>query len=209
VGSAATLPAYLLQKENIMGRPRLDLIGKVFGRLTVVEFGGINKRKNCDWVCKCSCGNTIKTRGNRLVNGSTKSCGCLRLEVVRHGEHHKLAQKEGTAFRAVLYQYKANAKARGLVWELSDEQFKILTSAKCYYTGNPPSRIQRSKSGSKDMYVYNGVDRLDNTEGYTIKNCVPCCFEVNSMKRDFSKEKFIALCIKVAERAMSNVVTNN
>ena len=192
-----------------MGRPRLSLIGNTFGRLTVLEFGGINKRKNCDWICKCSCGNTITTRGSRLVNGSTRSCGCLRLETVRHGEHHKRAQKKGTAFRAVLYQYKANAKTRGLMWELSNDQFKALTSAKCYYTGALPSRIQRPKSGSEDTYVYNGIDRLDNSKGYSIKNCVPCCFEVNAMKRDFSKERFIALCVRVAERAAQNVFTDN
>ena len=192
-----------------MGRPRLDLAGRTFGRLTVSKFAGRTERNASIWECKCSCGIIIKTRGCRLVNGSTKSCGCFRLETVRHGAHHKRAQKEGTAFRAVLYQYKANAKTRGLEWELSDDQFKALTSAKCYYTGFSPSRIQKSKSGSEDTYVYNGIDRLDNSKGYTIKNCVPCCFEVNAMKRDFSKERFIALCVRVAERAAQNVFTDD
>ena len=188
----------------------MSLVGKIFGRLTVVQFGGINNRHNCDWICNCSCGTTgFKTRGSRLVNGGTRSCGCLRQETIKYGEHHKRAQKKGTAFRAVLYQYKANAKTRNLVWELTDDQFKVLTSAKCYYTGISPNRTQKSKSGSEDTYVYNGIDRLDNSKGYTIKNCVPCCFEVNAMKRDFSKEKFIALCIRVAERAAQDVFTND
>lgn len=191
-----------------MGRPRLKLVGRVFGRLTVTSFAGRTKRRASIWRCLCTCGTTIKTRGCRLVNGSTKSCGCLRLDTIKHGEHHKKAQKKGTAFRAVLYQYKANAKTRGLVWELSDAQFKALTSAKCYYTGVAPNMTQKSKSGSEDTYVYNGIDRLDNSKGYTIKNCVPCCFEVNAMKRDFSKEKFIALCKRVAERAAQNVFTD-
>jgi len=48
--------------------------------------------------------------------------------------------------------------------------------------------------------VYNGIDRIDNTKGYTPENCVPCCFEVNAMKRDFSEQRFIELCAKVAEK---------
>ena len=190
-----------------MGRPTLDLVGKTFGRLEVKRLVGVGHH-GATWECKCSCGKTMETRGSRLVNGATKSCGCYRLDVVRNGEHHKKSRKEGTAFRAVLYQYKANAKARGLVWELSESQFRALTSAKCYYTGLPPASIQKSKSGSEDTYVYNGIDRLDNSKGYTTKNCVPCCFEVNAMKRDFSKERFIALCIRVAERAAQDVFTN-
>ncbi len=134
------------------------------------------------------------------MNGNTKSCGCFRLEVVRNGEHHKRARKEGVAFRQYLSQYKSNAKTRSLSWELTEEQFRVLTSSPCYYTGVLP-QLEYKGRNKHDVYVCNGIDRRDNSKGYTVDNCVPCCFEVNAMKRDFSEERFIALCKRVAERA--------
>lgn len=52
--------------------PRIDLTGKTFGLLTVIEYVGLGK-----WKCVCSCGNEVVTRGNFLRTGNTKSCGCL------------------------------------------------------------------------------------------------------------------------------------
>lgn len=55
-----------------MSATKLDLMGKRFGLLTVVEYDK-SKRK---WLCKCDCGNDhYVTRKNLLYNG-TKSCGC-------------------------------------------------------------------------------------------------------------------------------------
>ena len=58
----------------------IDMTGKQFGRLTVIEFSGINHRNSATWLCKCSCGNTTIVDGNSLRRGSTKSCGCLNME---------------------------------------------------------------------------------------------------------------------------------
>lgn len=60
----------------------LDLTGKTFARLTVLRQApyqpGCN---NAFWHCRCSCnGVEILVRGAYLVNGHTKSCGCLRRE---------------------------------------------------------------------------------------------------------------------------------
>ena len=60
-----------------MGKP-LDLIGKRFGYLTVIE--KTKKRKNACivWKCRCDCGNIVEVRGTSLKNGNTKSCGCKK-----------------------------------------------------------------------------------------------------------------------------------
>lgn len=55
-----------------------DLTGQKFGRLTVVECAGKSKCGNYIWKCKCECGSTCFVKGAYLVNGNTKSCGCLR-----------------------------------------------------------------------------------------------------------------------------------
>lgn len=56
------------------------LIGKVFGRLTVVQRAENNKRGEAQWRCACSCGGTAVTKTNLLTSGHTKSCGCLQRE---------------------------------------------------------------------------------------------------------------------------------
>ena len=68
--------------------PRNDLVGKTFGRLTVLEQGEdyiskVGKRYSA-WLCMCSCGNPNKiwVRGSHLVNGHITSCGCYAHEVV-------------------------------------------------------------------------------------------------------------------------------
>ena len=60
-----------------------ELIGKVFGRLTVIALAGMNKKYQALVLCKCECGNEIIARADSLKDGNTKSCGCLRSEVVK------------------------------------------------------------------------------------------------------------------------------
>ena len=50
-----------------------NLIGKQFGKLTVIEYDG-----NSSWLCECECGNKTTVTTSNLKNGKTKSCGCLR-----------------------------------------------------------------------------------------------------------------------------------
>ena len=67
-----------------------DLTGKLFGRLTVLKYYGLNSRKHHSWVCRCECGSTAIVSGDALRNGSTRSCGCLAHEAhVAAGKRHK------------------------------------------------------------------------------------------------------------------------
>lgn len=68
-----------------MGRFK-DLIGMRFGKLIVVgraeNYISPKGRKVSRWKCICDCGNPeeIIVNGNCLINGYTKSCGCLQKE---------------------------------------------------------------------------------------------------------------------------------
>lgn len=53
-----------------------DLTGEVFGRLTVISFA-YSYNNRAYWNCQCSCGNKVVANSHNLVNGNTKSCGCL------------------------------------------------------------------------------------------------------------------------------------
>ncbi len=52
-----------------------DLVGKVFGRWTVVKRQQKASR-DVMWVCKCKCGTTRSVAGSTLKRGSSQSCGC-------------------------------------------------------------------------------------------------------------------------------------
>lgn len=62
-------------------RQAVDLTGKRFGRLTVIE-RDYSKRTTA-WLCKCDCGNMHIATAKHLNNGHVKSCGCLNREPKR------------------------------------------------------------------------------------------------------------------------------
>lgn len=67
-----------------MGR-KINLVGKVVGRLTVIKEGNGYTRpsggSSSTWICQCECGNTKEIVGHRLTaKKPTESCGCLHRE---------------------------------------------------------------------------------------------------------------------------------
>lgn len=73
-----------------------NLTGQVFGRLRVVYFAGVHpvdrNRSLAMWLCECDCGGKRTVRGDRLICGHIKSCGCLWVEA-----HHQNTRKHGCA----------------------------------------------------------------------------------------------------------------
>lgn len=60
--------------------PAQDMTGQVFGRLTVIERAGSDRKNGgAMWLCECSCGNVAKIRGSELRT-SRRSCGCALAE---------------------------------------------------------------------------------------------------------------------------------
>lgn len=59
-----------------------NLLGKVYGRLTVISpSDSINNRTY--WKCRCVCNKVCNVRADQLKDGTTSSCGCLRIERLR------------------------------------------------------------------------------------------------------------------------------
>lgn len=58
---------------------RLDVTGKRFGYLTVIEQAETpDGMKDTFWRCRCDCGKETVVDRRRLVNGNVRSCGCRR-----------------------------------------------------------------------------------------------------------------------------------
>lgn len=70
-----------------------NLVGRQFSRLTVISIWAQNKTKMSLWLCLCDCGKWNVTASNNLLNGHSRSCGCLSIDVTRsrsitHGESY-------------------------------------------------------------------------------------------------------------------------
>jgi hypothetical protein len=59
---------------------RLNMIGSSFGRWTVIGTALPDKHRNVQWLCECECGTRRDVRGRALKNGTSQSCGCLKIE---------------------------------------------------------------------------------------------------------------------------------
>lgn len=72
------------------GHNKIDMIGKKFGRLFVIEEAKERKNKMIYYKCICDCQLNLPeeerkyfiTSGNELRRGNVKSCGCLQKELV-------------------------------------------------------------------------------------------------------------------------------
>lgn len=171
-------------------------LGNVYGKLTVIGEGPVNKFRRYTWQCVCECGHVRFAEGKRLRNGTVKSCGQPKCSGMA------LPQGEG-CFRTVLRTYKKHAETRGLSFRITDNHARKLFESPCYYCAAELSNYQPVRAKLKtDMggYSYNGIDRLDNKKGYTVKNCVPCCKACNKAKDTMTPDDFIQLAHAIAKR---------
>lgn len=58
-----------------------DIIGKQFGRLTVIKCYDSKKNNRYYYLCNCECGETKEASRTNLIHNNITSCGCLRKEL--------------------------------------------------------------------------------------------------------------------------------
>lgn len=182
------------QKDKMRLRPQcggntVDRIGHRYGRLQVIARAG-TKGTAASWVCLCDCGNKRIVTSNALRDRCVRSCGCARRTGKNSRTHYKWRLPAGeSAKRSLLKQYRGSARAKGVVWGLTDEEFYSIIASPCFYCGDAPSRIRKvSKNGH---IVFNGIDRADNIIGYTLGNSVACCHLCNHAKCTMTQGDFM------------------
>jgi len=104
---------------------KIDLTGKTFGRLLVIE-EDINKSietKRIHWLCQCECDNPnkISVSASALVSGNTKSCGCYRKEI--HSNPNKYDLLEDGSIKG----YSNNSDNYFVIDEIDFEKIKNLS----------------------------------------------------------------------------------
>lgn len=59
---------------------KLNLIGRKFGRLTILKADLESERRGTRWFCQCECGTVKSIPTCSLTAGHSKSCGCIVIE---------------------------------------------------------------------------------------------------------------------------------
>lgn len=168
------------RKKSPPGK-RMNITNQRFGMLTALKDVGYDRGYRL-WKCKCDCGKIKIVRSGHLTYGQTRSCGC------QIGQSRKL--KFGMAsFNSLFSVYRSNAIAKNIDFHITKREFKAITSKDCFYCGVAPKQ-EHNYTGNNGKYLHNGVDRVDNTKGYVINNCVPCCKICNYMKLQMSSLEF-------------------
>ena len=144
----------------------IDLIGKKFGRLTVIIRAKNDNENRAYWLCECNCGEKKIISGSSLRGGVTRSCGCLSVEktIKRSTKHgHRKTNKTTQAYTAWRNmknrcgdpgnKHYRNYGGRGIKVCKSWMKFE---------------NFLEDMGESSEGYE---IDRIDNNEGYYKKNC--------------------------------------
>lgn len=58
-----------------------------YGRLTIIRLIDVAQDKRKRFLCECDCGTQTIVFAENLLSGHTKSCGCLKREIIAGGAH--------------------------------------------------------------------------------------------------------------------------
>jgi len=189
--------------SKLKHKPKYDLVGKKFGKLTVIEFTGIKDNpshhgtRSSFFRCLCDCGKEYEVSGIYLKSGNIKSCGCLIHDKVKekHQRWSGYGGISGSTWNKIERNAKNNrrAKRRNLeftitkkyVWELFEQQ-----KGKCALSGKDIIL----DIGSKTNLQTASLDRIDSEKGYIPGNVQWVHKDVNFMKQDFDEKYFLDMC---------------
>lgn len=159
-------------------------VGEKLGKITIINQYYVpikhQSELRVDYVCEC---------GNKTLNKAYQKVKTQKMcKKCRNTNFYKVNLE--TSFNALFNDYVQSATRRKLVFTLSKDEFKTLTKENCFYCGCYPASIRRPKATSGE-YVYNGIDRKNNSIGYVLDNCVSCCKTCNFAKHQLGYNEFL------------------
>lgn len=154
-----------------------DLSGQRFGRLTALR--RLNKKIGTSyaWLCRCDCGKETEVSANALLSGSTKSCGCGKIDALKKNAKDIRGQRFG---RLLAVEPTERRKGNSVVWRCrcdcgkeTEISYNSLISGNTKSCGclllehESPSKYMRYIDGTcVENLEFRGL-RKNNTSGYT------------------------------------------
>jgi len=152
------------RKKFGLGRDAKILMHRVFGNLTVENYGGKNHVGQVCWLCRCSCGNPelISVIGTNLLRevGGTKSCGCIHINRMSDRATHRMSDSpEYQAWRNMIarcnnpnHEAYKNYGGRGIkvLWNSFEEFYADMGD-------RPSSDLSIERVNNDDVYWNHNV----------------------------------------------------
>jgi hypothetical protein len=188
-----------------------DITGKKFNRLLVIERADdiiTETYRLSAWKCKCECGKILVVMGQSLKKSHTKSCGCLKSEVISKiasisniGNTYGKKNSKGITAKKIPYIRFYNDG------DLTFDDFYSLSQMNCFYCTAEPNNVVKYYDGN---FVYSGLDRINSYQKHNLDNVVSCCKFCNYAKMHSSVNVFINHIKKIGdtERRDMNIFKN-
>ena len=127
-----------------------------------------------------------RNRSNRESYARNKKSRKAHQKSYYEANTEKVLMRQSVLYRTPkgrFNHYKADAKKENRKWGLTFDQFIAFWQKPCGYCGRTLEFI--------------GLDRRDNSKGYTLGNVVSCCWVCNRMKGEMNAAVFVGQCAKV------------
>lgn len=181
---------------------KLNLIGKKYGLLKVIEERPATKAGHITWLCECECGNKVTRTGTSITRSKYSSCGCFSRCGKDNPNWEGVGEISAAWFHNVVVRAASGRKSRSgitkkldidiqYVWDLFLKQER-----KCALSG---LELTFPEKGTNEAHkkATASLDRIDSTKGY-IKNNVQWVHKhVNIMKNTFDEGYFVKLCTEI------------
>ena len=174
-------------------------------KMRIVETKRYNKRKQLTQVLQTTthttarvcaqCGKDFEAFQTRYGKESLNCKTCQEGEVKQDEKRKdRIRNYKEEKFKNIKYYYKeyvTSSAKRGYEMNLEFDTFSKLILLDCHYCGH-------KKEGE-----VNGIDRVDNSVGYSMDNCVTACWKCNRLKHMYSKDFFIEKCQLISKGIMA------
>lgn len=170
------------------------LIGSIIGPYTILRTVQVQLpcgKKVTKYEVKCNKCGTVEIKQKNQID-RIKSDGCMNCSNRTMKIRKSLTERNYSNYKKKIEQHDMKS-SKNLKFNLTLEEFDILTHGNCVYCGAAPSFPMRFKNDFKNREIehFNGIDRIDSDKNYDLDNCVSCCSMCNRMKSDFNKNDFL------------------
>jgi hypothetical protein len=148
---------------GIVDEKGFDCIDRMNQQVGYIHSNSVSCCAMCNWL-KGSLDSATFIKRTRHIHSFLNNA-----DITRHPECFPDAKCVSYA------SYRSRAEKKDLEFSITHDDYKSIIQQDCYLCGKKSTETNT-----------NGVDRVDNTIGYTIENCKACCKECNHMKNNYA-----------------------
>ena len=190
----------------------LDLVNKVFGKLTVLEKTLERDKSGCVmWKCKCDCGNITFAPTNSLTTGHKRSCGCLQKDTAK--EVMSRTMKKRNKFD-LSNEYGVGYTVNNEMFYFDKDDYKNINEYYWYINKGYVMTYLKGKIVQMHRFVmglsnYNGKKVIDHINHITYDNRKENLRICTQKQNSYNNSKAIGICFDKSRNKWVAVIRVN